>query len=108
MKRVIKVNAALDRAPLILSVIPAELALPCFIFLAFNAFVFFLWLKTHWVIPIVSFMAMTISWMGLTARGVHTFLSRFERPPYWIRALQYREPILAAKYQRGEGQNHES
>jgi hypothetical protein len=40
--------------------------------------------------------------MGLTARGVHTFLSRFERPPYWIRALQYREPILAAKYQRVE------
>lgn len=102
MKRVIKTNPALDRSPLILSVIPVELALPCGIFFAFNAFVFFLWLKTHWIMPTVSFTVMTLSWMMLTSRGTHTFLSRFERPPHWIRALQCREPILELKYQRYE------
>lgn len=98
--RIIKVNAALDRSPLILSFFPANLLFPCGGFLFFNAFVFFLWLKTHWLIPVISFTIMTISWMALTARGTHTFLSRFQRPPYWIRSLYYRKPILGKRHQK--------
>jgi hypothetical protein len=100
----LKVNIALDRSPLLFSFFPTHLLIPCGCFLTFSA-VLFLWFKAQWLISVVVFATLTISWMVLTARGTHTFLSRFDRPPYWIRAIHYRQPILGSKYQRHAQEN---
>lgn len=95
----IKVNVALDRSPLLLSFFPAHLLFPCGSFLALSAMLY-LWFGLHWLICVFVFVTLTASWIILTARGTHTFLSRFNRPPYWIRAIHYRQPILGLQYQR--------
>jgi hypothetical protein len=98
MKEPIIFNKSLDREPLLFSVIPPNLLIPMSLFFSFDAFVFLLCLKVNWVFVVVAFAVENIIWIILTARGTHTFLSRFERPPYWVNTCRKFKPILPIEY----------
>jgi hypothetical protein len=78
-------------------VIPANLLIPGSLFLSFSALLF-LTFRLHWILCAGAFTAQTIIWMLLTVRGTHTFLSRFEKPPYWISSYRRSKPILPLDY----------
>jgi hypothetical protein len=97
MNEPIVFNKSLDREPMLFSVIPSNLLIPGTVFLLITGLLF-LWLQLNWMICVTLFVVQIITWIMLTARGVHTFLSRFEKPPYWISSFQRVEPLLPVEY----------